>query len=589
VVVSLAVLTPSSSSAQTDCPNEFTEDFEPESAPEWTVDTAVNLNSDSPNWTLTDDPAAHSATHSFMSDASGLDLKDDRLIAPPVDLSRTSRLTFWHRFSFESGYDGGLLEVSTDGGNRWVNVVRVLGQFTEGGYNGVIDGESGSPIAHEPVWTGDSPDPTAMTRVAVDIGDPVGGGPYLLRWRLVLDPRADRSSPGTGWWIDDVHISDLGIDCPPIAADDFAITAKDRPIAINVLANDSDIDSGEPLSVSGVTSPQHGEAAITGISEVTYSPEGEFEGQDSFSYTVCDHPQGGSQCSSANVFVTVGGEMQLLSDPRCSEPGLTILSDGIGDALMMEPSHDIERIALLEPPTLGTGKIVFILKVVSLPTTLPSNTTWSIVFGQPGFERFLRMTTSSTGTPIFSYGSGTNPNPFMNPGTPADPASNFTTDGTIRMVVRGSLFGYQEGTAIARFVGRVQTHAGSLSVPIDSVPNDQVPSGSYTVIGNDNCVVNVTPFAVDDAPTAITGFPTRLNVLANDADADGDPLGVTGATDPPNGTATVNADNTVTYRSTCGFSGSDTFTYSVSDGQGGSDSALVTVRVRKTSRRGSIC
>lgn len=49
------------------------------------------------------------------------------------------------------------------------------------------------------------------------------------------------------------------------------------------------------------------------------------------------------------------------------------------------------------------------------------------------------------------------------------------------------------------------------------------------------------------------------------------------------------ADNTVTYRSTWGFSGIATFTYTISDGQGGTDSALVTVRVRKTSRRGSIC
>ena len=77
-------------------------------------------------------------------------------------------------------------------------------------------------------------------------------------------------------------------------------------------------------------------------------------------------------------------------------------------------------------------------------------------------------------------------------------------------------------------------------------------------------------------------------MLANDSDPDGDPLTVTGVTDPPNGTATINPDNTVTYRPECGFLGTDTFTYTIDDGQGGTDTGVVTVRVRKTSRQGSI-
>jgi Big-like domain-containing protein len=554
-------LSPVSLRAQAECVNDFSEDFEPEPAPEWAVDTAVNLNSDSPNWTVSEDPAAHSPTHSFVSDASGLDLKDDRLIAPPVDLSRTSRLTFWHRFSFESGYDGGLLEVSTDGGNQWVNVVRVLGQFTEGGYNGVIDGESGSPIAHEPVWTGDSPDPGPMTRVAVDIGDPVGGGLYLLRWRLVLDPRADRSTPGGQWWIDDVHIADLGVDCPPDVADDFAMTGRDTPVSINVLANDRDPDGGEPIHLAEVTPPQHGEADIENASTVTYTPEAAFEGQDDFSYRVCDLD--GMDCSTGRVFVTVGGEAQVLPDPRCSEPGLTVLVDTTGDALTTQPYHDIERISLTELPTLPSGRIMFLMKVVNLPAAPPSNMSWIIRFRNPiGSDRFVRMTTFQTGTPTFSSGVGTNTNPASNPGVPADVTSDFGTDGTIRIVVRRSAIGNpQPGQNLTSFLASAQIHGGTLDVSADTVPNDQVPAGSYEVIGNDNCVINFTPFAVDDSATAITGFPTRIDVLANDADADGDPLTATGVTDPPNGTATVNPDNTVTYRSTCGFSGFDTFTY----------------------------
>jgi hypothetical protein len=63
---------------------------------------------------------------------------------------------------------------------------------------------------------------------------------------------------------------------------------------------------------------------------------------------------------------------------------------------------------------------------------------------------------------------------------------------------------------------------------------------------------------------------------------------VTGVTDPPNGTAVNNGDGTVTYRPDCRFLGIDTFTYTVDDGNGGTDTGLVTVQNRKTSRRGSI-
>lgn len=227
---------------------------------------------------------------------------------------------------------------------------------------------------------------------------------------------------------------------------------------------------------------------------------------------------------------------------------------------------------------------------MSLPTTPPSNSSWIIRFKSPsGFDYFVRMTTSPTGAPTFSSGVGTNTNPASNPGVPADERSDFSTDGTIRIVVDRSRVGNpQSGQDLTSFLALTQIHGGTLDVSADTAPNNQVPAGSYEAIGNGNCVVNFAPFAVDDSPTVTTGFPTRIYVLANDPDADGDPLVTMEVTDPINGTTSINADNTITYRSTCGFSGFDTFSYTISDGQGGSDSALVTVRVRKTSRGGSI-
>ena len=98
---------------------------------------------------------------------------------------------------------------------------------------------------------------------------------------------------------------------------------------------------------------------------------------------------------------------------------------------------------------------------------------------------------------------------------------------------------------------------------------------------------NGTPNAVADAATTDEDSPVTVRVLANDSDPDGNPLAVTlvDLTDTQ-GTATINADNTITYNPGGAFQAlnpgqqaTDTFTYQVSDGQGATASAPVVVTV----------
>ncbi|MEO7761557.1 MAG: cadherin-like domain-containing protein, partial [Casimicrobiaceae bacterium] len=69
-----------------------------------------------------------------------------------------------------------------------------------------------------------------------------------------------------------------------------------------------------------------------------------------------------------------------------------------------------------------------------------------------------------------------------------------------------------------------------------------------------------------------------LNVLANDSDPDGDPLTITTVGAPAHGSASI-AGNRISYTPTSGFVGTDTFTYAISDGHGGTASATVTITV----------
>ena len=92
--------------------------------------------------------------------------------------------------------------------------------------------------------------------------------------------------------------------------------------------------------------------------------------------------------------------------------------------------------------------------------------------------------------------------------------------------------------------------------------------------------VNDPPKAVDDSASVIEDSSVTVNVLANDTDPDGDVLHVVSVTDPPNGTATVLANDTIEYVPDQGVCGSDTFSYTIEDGNGGSASASVTVTIQ---------
>ncbi len=89
---------------------------------------------------------------------------------------------------------------------------------------------------------------------------------------------------------------------------------------------------------------------------------------------------------------------------------------------------------------------------------------------------------------------------------------------------------------------------------------------------------NQPPAAGDDSASVMEGGVVTINVLSNDSDADGDPLLICEVSDPAHG-STTHDGQTVAYAPDAGFTGTDTFSYVVSDGRGGTDGATVTVMV----------
>ncbi|HEY9239154.1 MAG TPA: Ig-like domain-containing protein [Burkholderiaceae bacterium] len=94
--------------------------------------------------------------------------------------------------------------------------------------------------------------------------------------------------------------------------------------------------------------------------------------------------------------------------------------------------------------------------------------------------------------------------------------------------------------------------------------------------------VNDAPVATDDlASTPINTPLTGIAVLPNDSDVDGDPLTVTGAVmvDPAQGTVSVAPDGTLSFTPAANVTGPVVITYTIADGQGGTDTATLTVNV----------
>jgi len=175
---------------------------------------------------------------------------------------------------------------------------------------------------------------------------------------------------------------------------------------------------------------------------------------------------------------------------QCAEPGAIMVTDAAGDATDQVPAHDILQISVAEPPDPGPGKVTFLLKMASLAVLTPG-TTWPINFkGADGGDYWVRMATDATGAVSFAYGTGTSASPATAAGTPADPASGYTADGTIRIVVpRSGIGNPSAGQILSSFLTRVRVEAGPTGSALtpDNAPDSLAGAGSYRLIGNENC------------------------------------------------------------------------------------------------------
>ncbi|TVQ11156.1 MAG: tandem-95 repeat protein, partial [Balneolaceae bacterium] len=110
---------------------------------------------------------------------------------------------------------------------------------------------------------------------------------------------------------------------------------------------------------------------------------------------------------------------------------------------------------------------------------------------------------------------------------------------------------------------------------------EEADTARVTVTVLEEVIINNPPVAVNDTASTVLNLPVLVNVLANDSDPDGDPVSVLGFENPSNegGSVVLTPDDRLQYTPPDGFTGTDRFRYSITDGRGGVDTALVVIEV----------
>ncbi|WP_151895358.1 cadherin-like domain-containing protein, partial [Patiriisocius marinistellae] len=383
--------------------------------------------------------------------------------------------------------------------------------------------------------------------------------------------------------------STLNIDVTPVndgpeAVDDVVTTTEDTPVAIDVTANDTDIDGMiDPTTVTIVTAPTNGTVTVDPVTgEVTYTPDPDFTGSDTFEYQVCDD---GTPviCDIATVTVTVDPVNDgpiAVDDAATTDEDTPVLIDVTANDTDLDGEIDPTTVTIVTAPTNGTVTVDPVTGEVTYTPDPDFNGTDTFEYqvcddGTPVICDIATVTV--TVDPVNDGPLAVDDTATTDEDTPVliDVTANDTDlDGEIDPATVTIVTAPANGTVMIDPVTGEVTYTPDPDFTGTDTFEYQVCDDGTPVICDIATVtvtvdpVNDGPVAVDDTATTDEDIPVLIDVTANDTDLDGeiDPTTVTIVTAPTNGTVTVDpVTGEVTYTPDPDFTGTDTFEYQVCD------------------------
>ncbi|MBB5209069.1 cadherin domain-containing protein [Chiayiivirga flava] len=374
-------------------------------------------------------------------------------------------------------------------------------------------------------------------------------------------------------------------DAPVAVADTATVSEDSAATAIDVLANDTDIDAG-PIAIAAVTQPANGTVVPTGGTGLTYQPAANYcnappgTAPDTFTYTLTP----GGSSATVSVLVTCVDDA-----PVAVADAVTVTEDSVAtaiDVLANDTDVDAGPIAIAsvtQPangtvvPTGGTGLTYQPAANYcnAPPGTAPDTFTYTLT---PGGSS---TTVSVLVTCVDDAPVAVADTPFVAEDTPTVLGvlvNDTDVDGGPKTVATVT----QPANGTAVITGGIWITYEPDPDYCNTPPGTAPDTFTYTVApGGSSATVSVAVTCEDDAPVAVAdaavvaqdAAPTAIDVLANDTDVDGGPRSIASITQPANGTVAITGGGTgVNYTPDAGYCNTppgttqDTFTYALTPG-----------------------
>lgn len=398
-----------------------------------------------------------------------------------------------------------------------------------------------------------------------------------------------------------VSITVNAVNDTPVAQDDSFSVNEDAILSRNVLADngngvDSDVENGN-LTVAATTliTAAGGTVVLLANGDFTYAPAENFNGTDSFTYSVSD-PDGAQDTATVNITVTsvndapVAADDAFVTDEDVSLSGNVMDDNDGGTDSDVDGDQLVVQAAILITTAGGTVTLTETGDFTYTPALNfngADSFNYTLLDGQGG---------SDTGTVTINIA------PVNDAPVAADDSFSVNEDGTLSgnvLADNGSGADSDvDGDTLSVVPAEIITAAGGSLLLLHSGDFVYSPAAGYsgpdsfeytlqdgqggqtvgTVAINVVALPNGNPIAQDDNFAATQGELLIGNLLVDnghgaDSDPDNDPLTVAAGTfmTVAGGIAILMADGTFTYSPPADFAGTDSFDYTLFDGQGGSD------------------
>jgi len=369
-----------------------------------------------------------------------------------------------------------------------------------------------------------------------------------------------------------VNIQVTPVNDPPTGTGDTKTTPEETPVSGMVTGVDGD---GDQVTFAKATDPVHGGVAVNGNGSYTYTPAAKYHGADNFTISISDG-NGGSTTVTVDITVTPVNEVPVGTGDSQTTPENTAVSgtvtgvDGDGDQLVFAKATD---------PAHGSVTVSSDGSYTYTPNNKYNgldNFTISIADGNGGSTT---VTVDITVTPVNEVPVGTGD-------------SQTTPENT---AVSGTVTGVDGDGDQLVFAKATDPAHGSVTVISDGsytyTPNNKYNGlDNFTISiadgngGSTTVTVDITVTPVNEVPVGTgdsqtTPENTAVSGTVTGVDGDGDQLVFAKATDPAHGDVTVGSDGSYTYTPNNKYNGTDNFTISIADGNGGSTTVTVDITV----------